>query len=75
MNEVNKYYKRSETSAPSMVLDHESLMATPTGTNAEFNVNPPCIDALINQDIIKTQDYRTNKASRKVIAHVPFKPD
>lgn len=76
MNEENEYYKRSGTSASSIVLDHESLIAIPTGTNLiESNANPTLVDALINQDIIKTHDYRRNKASRKVIAHVPFKPD
>lgn len=76
MNEENGYYKKSETSAPQMVFDHEPSTATQYGTNAmESDVNTRSTDALINQDIIKTDDYRKNKASRKVIAHVPFKPD
>ena len=31
--------------------------------------------SLIDQNIIKTDKYRTNKATRRVIAHVRFEPD
>jgi hypothetical protein len=48
--------------------------ATPPNT-IEIKVGTSSIDDLINQNIIKVNDYRKIEATRKVIGHVRFKPD
>lgn len=62
--------------APSMVIDLEPPKPTAAPPNIiEIEVGSSSMDALINRSIIKVDKYRTNKATRRVIAHVHFEPD
>lgn len=71
-----EYYKKSATSGSSMLFDRERPMPTSALPNAtDTKRKSSAKDALINQDLINVSDYRKNKATRKVIAYVPFKPD
>ena len=76
MSEGTEYFKKSETSAPSMESDCEPPLPTSARPSTiEIKGGPSSLDTLINQDIINVNDYRKNKATKRVIAHVPFKPD
>jgi len=70
-----EYFRKPETIAPSIV----DIVEVPTATDDVININEYIIihpiGALISQDIIKTDDYRKNKATRKEIAHVRFEQD
>ncbi|NPV61891.1 MAG: hypothetical protein HPY61_04550 [Methanotrichaceae archaeon] len=71
-----EYFKKPGTSAPSMAIDLEPLIPTEASTNVIVTTGDSLpTEDLINQNIIKVNDYRKNKATRRVIAHVPFKPD
>jgi hypothetical protein len=76
MSEGTEYFKKSETSAPSILFDCEKPMPTSSRPSTiEIKRATSSRDDLINQDIINVNDYRKNKATKRVIAHVPFKPD
>ncbi len=71
-----EYFKKSGTSAPSMVI----ILKPPETTEETADVvikevSRSSYSSLIDQNIINTDKYRTNKATRRVIAHVRFEPD
>jgi hypothetical protein len=70
-----EYFRKPETIAPSIVDTLEVSTVTDHNiTTNEYNFMHSK-GTLISQDIIKTDDYRKNKATRKEIAHVRFEPD
>lgn len=70
-----EYFRKPETIAPSVVNDIEIKTATKDVININnIMISPPEGD-LISQNIIKTGDYRKNKATRKEISHVRFEQD
>lgn len=76
MSDGTEYFKKSETFAPSISIDCEPPMPTSAlPSTVDIKGGPSSLDTLINQDIINVNDYRKNKATKRVIAHVPFKPD
>lgn len=71
-----EYFKKSGTFAPSMVVILKPPEATKeTADVVVKEVSRSSYSSLIDQNIIKTGEYRTNKATRRVIAHVRFEPD
>lgn len=71
-----EYFRKSGTFAPSITINFDIPMPTSTPSNIiEIENGPSPIDDLINQNIIKVNDYRKIEATRKVIGHVRFKPD
>lgn len=47
-----------------------------TSTSADSkSIKPSAMDILINQDIIKTEDYRTIKVRKRTGGYVHIKPD
>jgi hypothetical protein len=71
-----EYFKKSKTLAPSIRINLDLPKPTSTPQNAiETKIGQTSLDDLINQSIIKVNDYRKIKATRKVIGHVRFEPD
>lgn len=71
-----EYFKKSGTFAPSMgFIQKPSEVTEETGDVTANEVGMSSYSSLIDQNIIKIDNYRTNKATRRVIAHVRFEPD
>lgn len=61
-NIQSEYFSESRT-----VIEKNSADSNESGSSA--------MDDLINQNIIKVNDYHKIKAKKRVIRHVHFKPD
>jgi hypothetical protein len=71
-----EYFRKPGTLAPSMTINLDPPKPTSTPRSLiDIDNKPKPIDDLISQSIIKVNDYRKIKATRKVIGHVHFEPD
>jgi hypothetical protein len=71
-----EYFIKSGTVAPSITINIDLPTPTSTPPNIiKIEIGPSPTDDLINQNIVKVDDYRKIKATRKVIGHVHFEPD
>jgi len=71
-----KYFEVSDTYSPMAGTGPEYQKTTEeTISTLENEITQPSVGSLIDQNIIKMDDYRKIRATRKVIGHVHFEPD